>query len=116
MRLGGPVLERYDSPAGWVEAVQRRGYRAAPCPVGRDAAPDVVRAYAAAAAEADIVIAEVGAWCNPLSADADERKAALCTCQDALALADEIGALCCVNISGSRGERWDGPLSEAEEA
>jgi hypothetical protein len=26
-----------------------------------------------------------------------------------LALADEIGSLCCVNISGSRGSQWDGP-------
>jgi sugar phosphate isomerase/epimerase len=29
-----------------------------------------------------------------------------------LALADEIGARCCVNISGSRGERWDGPHAD----
>ena len=28
---------------------------------------------------------------------------------DALRLADEIGARCCVNISGARGEKWDGP-------
>jgi sugar phosphate isomerase/epimerase len=27
----------------------------------------------------------------------------------ALQLADEIGAACCVNISGARGEVWDGP-------
>ncbi len=26
-----------------------------------------------------------------------------------LNLADEIGANCCVNISGARGEIWDGP-------
>jgi sugar phosphate isomerase/epimerase len=30
-------------------------------------------------------------------------------CQERLALADKIGARCCVNISGSRGEKWDGP-------
>lgn len=29
-----------------------------------------------------------------------------------MALADQIGARCCVNISGSRGEQWDGPDPE----
>jgi sugar phosphate isomerase/epimerase len=28
---------------------------------------------------------------------------------DALALAETVGARCCVNISGSRGAKWDGP-------
>ena len=30
-------------------------------------------------------------------------------CRTSLALADRIGARCCVNIAGSRGEQWDGP-------
>jgi sugar phosphate isomerase/epimerase len=55
------------------------------------------------------VIAEVGAWSNPLSPDEATRKAARLKCEQQLALADEIGARCCVNITGSRGERWDGP-------
>jgi sugar phosphate isomerase/epimerase len=68
-----------------------------------------VAAYAAAARRADIVIAEVGAWSNPLSPDTVAAKAALEKCKAALALADRIGARCCVNISGSRGKKWDGP-------
>jgi len=109
MRLGGPVFQRCEDPGDWVTALQALGYRAANCPVGRDAPADEIAAYAAVAAEADIVIAEVGAWSNPLSSDDDERRSALAKCQEQLALADEIGARCCVNITGSRGERWDGP-------
>jgi sugar phosphate isomerase/epimerase len=56
-----------------------------------------------------LVIAEVGAWSNPLSPIAEERTKALELCKQRLALADEIGARCCVNISGSRGLKWDGP-------
>jgi sugar phosphate isomerase/epimerase len=70
-----------------------------------------VAAYAAAAAAADLVIAEVGAWGNPLSPDEKVRQAALAHCQHSLDLADRINARCCVNIAGSRGERWDGPAA-----
>jgi len=108
MRLGGPV-SGFESPDSWVAKVRQRGYRAAYCPVGVDADARTIAAYAAAAAEADIVIAEVGAWSNPLAPDEVERDAALEKCIASLALADEIGARCCVNIAGSRGSRWDGP-------
>lgn len=109
LRLGGPTFEKYTDPEGWVKAVKRLGYSAAYCPVGAQAADDVVRAYARAADEADIIIAEVGAWSNPISPDEKTRRAALEKCRKQLALADRIGARCCVNISGSRGEQWDGP-------
>jgi sugar phosphate isomerase/epimerase len=109
MRLGGPVFEHYNDPAEWVKAVQRLGYRAAYAPVGDDASDDVLRAYAKAAQDADIVIAEVGAWSNPMSQDAATRRAAIGLCQRRLDQAERIGARCCVNITGSRGEQWDGP-------
>jgi sugar phosphate isomerase/epimerase len=65
-----------------------------------------------AARKANIVIAEVGAWSNPLSPDKATRQAALDTCKKSLALADNIGARCCVNIAGSRGSKWDGPHTD----
>jgi sugar phosphate isomerase/epimerase len=95
-----------------VAAVKQWGYRAALCPVGTDADGSTIRAYARAAQAADIVIAEVGAWSNPLSSDAEERRVALDKCKAGLALAEEIGARCCVNISGSRGQVWDGPHAD----
>lgn len=109
MRLGGPVFEQYETPDEWVAAVRALGYRAAYCPVKPGADADIVRAYRAAAQASDIVIAEVGAWSNPLSPDASERQAALEKCKSSLALADAIGARCCVNVAGSRGAKWDGP-------
>jgi sugar phosphate isomerase/epimerase len=107
--LGGPVFEKYQDPAGWVAALKKLGYAAAYCPVGADASDDEVKAYERAAKDANIIIAEVGAWSNPISPDEKTRKEALEKCRRQLYLADRIGARCCVNIAGSRGELWDGP-------
>jgi len=108
MRLGGPVFDAAD-PEAWIEALRGSGYAAAYCPVEVNQPDDVIRAYARAAESAGIVIAEVGAWSNPLGPDEPARRAALVRCQQCLDLADRIGARCCVNISGSRGAVWDGP-------
>ena len=112
MRLGGPLVAAHADQVSWIRELQRLGYRAAYCPLGRDAPADQVRAYAAAAQAANIVIAEVGAWSNPLSPDAAKRSAAIENCKKCLTLADAIGARCCVNIAGSRGAKWDGPCRE----
>jgi sugar phosphate isomerase/epimerase len=109
MRLGAPIFETYADPDAWIAAVRHRGYRAAYCPIKPDADAVTIRAYADAAIAADVVIAECGAWSNPLSPDENTRRAAIAKCQATLALADAIGARCCVNIAGSRGTKWDGP-------
>ncbi len=109
MRLGGPVFYNGKDPEAWARAVTAAGYRAAYCPAGVDDSADLVQAYETAATQADIVIAEVGVWNNPLSSNEDERKRAVAACQQKLALADAAGAACCVNIAGSRGTVWDGP-------
>ena len=109
MRLGAPLFQPYDAPAAWVAALRAKGYGAAYCPVKADADLAVIAAYRQAAQAAGIVIAEVGAWSNPLSPDPVVRAAALDKCKDSLLLAERIGARCCVNITGSRGEKWDGP-------
>jgi sugar phosphate isomerase/epimerase len=109
LRLGGPVFEKYDSPDAWVKALKALGYSAAYCPVGAKEKDDVVRAYAKAAQNANIVIAEVGVWNNPISPNDNVRKAAIAKCCAQLDLADRIGARCCVNVTGSRGEQFAGP-------
>ena len=111
MRLGGP-LGTARGPDEWVAAAKERGYRAVYCPLEPDASDEEVKAYSEAAREADLVIAEVGAWSNPVSPDDAERRAAIEKCTSHLALAERIGARCCVNISGSRGATWDGPHPE----
>ncbi|WP_373493442.1 sugar phosphate isomerase/epimerase family protein [Aquiflexum sp.] len=112
-RLGGPVFEKYNSPDSWVKAVKKLGYRAAYCPVGLKATSEEIKAYEKAAKDADILIAEVGAWSNPISPDPKMAKEAFDKCTASLNLADKIGAKCCVNIAGSRDkENWAGPHPE----
>ncbi|QLH83746.1 sugar phosphate isomerase/epimerase family protein [Halosimplex pelagicum] len=110
MRLGGPVFADYETPEEWIDALDDLGYTAAYCPVDTDADPETVRAYREAATDADVVIAEVGAWgVNPVGPDADEREAAIAHCARHLELADAVGANCAVNVAGSRGDSWAGP-------
>jgi len=110
MRLGGPVFTKNNSnPEDWVDALKTEGFRAAVFPLRHDADSAIINAYHKAASENDIVIAEVGAWSNPISTDSRVRKDALEHCKQQLELAERIGANCCVNIAGSRGEQWDGP-------
>lgn len=110
IRLGGPVFEKYNSPDEWVKALKKLSYRAAYCPVSPGAGSELIKAYRTAAAKNDVVIAEVGAWSNPISPDLEVAKKAMQKCIDSLSLADEIGAGCCVNVSGSRNlKHWAGP-------
>src|ERR1700677_2790198 len=109
LRLGGPVFGDCSTPESWIAQLREHGYRAAYCPLPIEALEDQVSEYVDAAAKADIVVAEVGAWSNPLSSNPTVRLDALRMCKSALHLADRIGACCCVNISGSRGTQWDGP-------
>jgi len=110
LRLGGPVFNNPKNPDEWVASLKALGYRAAYCPVGVKASDDVIKAYEQAAQKADITIAEVGAWGNnPISPDEKIRKESIANCQKQLALADRIGARCCVNVSGSRNPKnWAG--------
>ena len=109
MRLGGMVFGDISTPEKWIAAVKGMGYRAAYCPVDAAADAKTVAAYRKAAEEADIIIAEVGAWSNTLSADPDIRKKAMDHCKRQLDLAERLGARCCVNIAGGCGDQWDGP-------
>lgn len=109
MRLGGPIFDDKSDPGRWAAAHRALGYRAAYCPLKPEASDDTARAFSAAARAADLVIAEVGAWSNPLHPDPAKAAQALELCTRSLDLAERIGARCCVNISGSRGEQWDGP-------
>lgn len=112
MRLGGPAWPAKATPEAWIEALQREGYTAAYWPTAYDAPREEIRAYRQAAAEHDIVIAEVGAWSNPLSPDAAVARQAIDHCKRQLDLAERAGARCCVNIAGSRSSQWDGPHPE----
>ncbi len=110
IRLGGQLFETYRSPEEWIRILKSKKYRAAYCPVIPGSPKALIREYAEAAKENDVLIAEVGAWSNPVSTDPSEAKAALEKCIEALSLAEQIGANCCVNVSGSRNAKyWAGP-------
>jgi sugar phosphate isomerase/epimerase len=110
IRLGGPVFDKFRSPEEWVVALQKRNYKAAYCPLKPGASSEEIKAYKKSASDANIVIAEVGAWSNPIDPDEQKANAAIEKNIKALQLSDEIGANCCVNISGSRNPvKWTGP-------
>ena len=110
IRLGGPVFEASDDPEVLARAHRAKGYRAAYCP--KLAVTDTVKIKDTerAFARSDVAIAEVGRWVNLLDADPDKRRQNLATVTDGLALADAIGARCCVDIAGSFSTTsWFGP-------
>lgn len=108
VRLGGPVFLRSDDPAALAKEHRRLGYSAAYCP--NVALGDTARQQAiekAFAAE-NVVIAEVGAWKNMLDPDSGRRKQNLDYVVERCAIADAVGARCCVDIAGSyNAEFWD---------
>ena len=108
--LGGPIFKDYQSPEEWIGYLQQEGYGAAYCPIQAARPKEEINAYAKSARDAGIIISEVGAWSNPISPNEKERNDAIDKCTRNLQLADEIGARCCVNISGSKNkEHWAGP-------
>jgi sugar phosphate isomerase/epimerase len=109
VRLGGPVPGKYDDPVQWVKAVKSLRYGAAVCPVQPGASAELIRSFSSEAKKNNILISEVGVWNNVLDPDEAAGKAAINKNIVSLQLADEIGACCCVNISGAKGEIWDGP-------
>ena len=108
MRLGISSGLNYQNPQEWAAGLAALGCKSAIFPVDYRASIQEIDAYAAAAKEHDLVIGEVGVWCNPLSAEPMAAREAMERCVEQLKLADYIGAACCVNITGAAGERWDG--------
>ncbi len=110
VRLGAPVPLEGEDPAAWAKAHRALGYRAAYCPDIPLKDTDRLRAVEKAFAAEDVVLAEVGRWCNLMDADPEARKKNLERVTEGLALAEAVGARCCVDIAGSfNKESWFGP-------
>ncbi len=113
LRLGGPCFAKTEDPEELALAHRRLGYRAAYCPGVSLKDADRIRALAEAIAKHDVVIAEVGRWCNLMDPDVEKRRKNLQTVTEGLALAEAIGARCCVDIAGSfSATSWFGPHPE----
>jgi sugar phosphate isomerase/epimerase len=86
------------------------GYSAAYCPEAKVGDADHIEAIRKAFAKEDVVIAEVGAWKNMLDPDESKRRENLAYVTERCALAEEVGARCCVDIAGSYNPTvWYGP-------
>ena len=110
IRLGGPIFVQTDDPEELARAHRAKGYRAGYCPKipvsDRQRIKDTERAFT----KQDVAIAEVGRWVNLLDSDPEKRRQNLATVTEGLALADAIGARCCVDIAGSFSPTsWFGP-------
>jgi sugar phosphate isomerase/epimerase len=101
IRLGGPVFTKDEDPRAIARAHREAGYRAAYCPTVELKDSARIREIADAFEQEDVWIAEVGAWCNLIGPDEAERKKNIDYVCERLALADEIGALSCVDFIGS---------------
>jgi len=114
MRIGGAIEKEWHNPEEWVKLAKDLRYSAVLCPVDCKSDRATRRDYLRAAIDADLLIGEVGVWRNCLSKNDAERKAAMEYAKAQLALADEFGANCCVNIIGSHSETaWDGFCAES---
>ena len=113
MRFGGNVLQ-YKDPSDWLRQVKEQGYTAIVCPVDYTADESLKTDFKKIILENYLLVGEVGAWGNPMSTDEAKRRAAIAYCQNQLALADEFGANCCVNVSGARTDTddWSGCYAE----
>ncbi|GAB3248778.1 hypothetical protein GCM10027347_05420 [Larkinella harenae] len=110
MRLGGPIFLKSDDPEALAREHRRLQYSSAYVPAVDIKDTAKIEAIRKAFAAQNVIIAEVGAWVNMLEQDASKRQKNMTYVSERLALADEIGALTCVNIGGSYNpKQWDGP-------
>ncbi|HZQ53605.1 MAG TPA: sugar phosphate isomerase/epimerase [Bryobacteraceae bacterium] len=110
IRFGGPIFLQSDDPEQLAQEHRRLGYSAAYCPPLSLSDSDRIRATAKAFGDANVVIAEVGAWKNMLDPDTAKRRENLAYVTERCALAEAVGARCCVDIAGSYNpDVWYGP-------
>lgn len=108
MRIGAQVFGFHNAEE-WAMLHVQYGYGAAYWPLPLSADEAQVEAYSDAAKRHDLVISEIGAWNNMLDRDPVRREKNIQENIQALRLADRVGARCCINITGSYADTWDGP-------
>lgn len=110
IRLGGPIFLKADDPSELAREHRRLGYSAAYCPAVTVNDTARIQAIQKAFAAENVTVAEVGAWKNMLDADAEKRRQNLAYVTERCAIAEAVGARCCVDIAGSYNpDSWYGP-------
>jgi len=110
IRLGcASTLKSPTDPEELAKTIRRQSYRAANCPTVGLTETEHIRDIERAFAKHDVMIAEVGRWKSLSDADPAKRAENLQYAIDGLALADAVGARCCVSIIGSlNSTEWHG--------
>lgn len=106
-RLGGYGIDYTGDPQAYAQAHVAFGYNAAYMPNISLDDRDEIAAINAAMAEANVIIAEGGAWKNLIAHDEATRRGNLDYAVHQLALADELGARACVAFHGTVGHAGD---------
>jgi sugar phosphate isomerase/epimerase len=103
MRLGATIDQygTFDDPQDYVSECVRCHYRSASAPKVTIHEPEKIREVRERFAAADLMIAEVHAWVNPLDPRPALRRRNLNTIAESLVTADELGAVCCVTVAGT---------------
>jgi sugar phosphate isomerase/epimerase len=110
IRLGAPIQLKSDDPTALAHEHRRLGYAAAQAPNVKLGDKEKIAAIQKAYAAENVIIAEVGAWKNMLDPNAEERKKNCEFVLERMALAEALGARCCVDIAGSYNPKvWYGP-------
>ena len=103
MRLGATINSYFTDtdPGAYVAECVRHGYRTAPCPAVGVAEHEKISAIRNAFSRADVVIGEVQAWVSALDPRPEVKKKHEQAIAEALAIADELNAVCCVTVAGT---------------
>ena len=108
MLLGGTVAGRWETPEEWEALLIASKFKAVTAPFDCRTDRRVIDACCDIAARNGVTIAEAGVWKNLFDPDPALAAENLAYARGQLALADELGIPCCVNIVGTSGAAgWD---------
>ena len=108
MLLGGTVAGKFSGPEEWEQLLIRSCFKAVTAPFNMHTPRKETEAYLAACDRHGVMIAEIGVWRNLFDPDPAAAAEAKAYAEGQLALADELGIPCCVNIAGTDSAAgWD---------
>ena len=108
MLLGGTVAGAFRNPEEWEKLLAASRFKAVTAPFSCLTPREEIAAYCAAAHRQGAVIAEIGVWKNLFDPDPGKAAEAMAYAKGQLAVAEEWGISCCVNIAGTASAAgWD---------
>ena len=108
MLLGGTLAGQYPDKTAWEQALIRSRFKAITAPFTCQTPRTEIDAYCEILSRRGVRIAEIGVWKNLMDPDPASAAEAMAFAKGQLALADERGIPCCVNIAGTKSALgWD---------